>query len=367
MKPRRKSCKSTNKNLDSYPSTEDKCQSLEGETVNPSPLGVTLPNMPQEADPSNPLYTTVLQMFTCLQALRSSYTKLYEEHQQTRAALSDLEKYFCTTTRDQIKLIVEVEEKVSKIDDGTYQNRYDNIRIEGMLNTIDKKMHNLQSHVDSIASRQKAAATPKQAAANTATEASKEQQSFFIGGLLHLRKWRQDHRSDPVKLVSDLLKSLNLHYFTERISVADNLARSSGNRMGARAAIVTMQSAQHKKTAIVKIKKYLANQQQQATPKVGGITVGDCFPKEELGKVRALGRIAAAKKKEDHSCRARVVNISGQAILQISQAGGPYEDYQPTEEELEGSYENRRHGMSLSNTPTSNANCGLQWQEQQDK
>jgi len=170
--------------------------------------------------------------------------------------------------------------------------------------------------------------------------------SFFIGGLHNLRRLHQDDKSDPVDLVSDLLAHLSLYHLMEKMTIADKDAKSSGDRMAARAMIVGMRSAQHKRKAIITIKRYLAEQRKRFN-KMPGVTVADCFPKEALKKAKALGNLATAKKKEGNIFRFRVINKDGQAILQISQRGKPYEDSQHSEKDLYAFYDNGRHSSIL--------------------
>jgi len=181
--------------------------------------------------------------------------------------------------------------------------------------------------------------------------------SLFLGGLQGLRGWRNDYESDPLELVGELMQHLHIFYFMDRISMADNNARNSGDRLAARAVIITMRSPHHRREAIIKIKRWLNDQRHNG---LEGVTVGDCFPNNMVMRARKLGRYAFEKKKQGQLHRFRVINRRGEAVLQISQKDKPFEDCLPTEEELEGrelaSEDNQEQEMDVED----NAEAGPQ-------
>ena len=155
--------------------------------------------------------------------------------------------------------------------------------------------------------------------------------SIFMGGVQKLRDWNNDYESDPVTLVADLFRYLNIYQYITRMSLADNNSKTKGDRMGARAVIIGLISHQHKKDAIIALKRYLAD---NARDGLWGIDVGDCFSSDLIQRARVLTKYATAKKRRGKIIRFRVINKNGDAVLQTAQRGNPYRDDTPTEEEL---------------------------------
>ena len=116
-----------------------------------------------------------------------------------------------------------------------------------------------------------------------------------------------------------------------RIALADNVSKQNGNRMGARAVIVEMIGQQHKKDAIVLIKKYLSDNTKNG---LRGIDVGDCFSQDLIQRAKTLTKYGAMVKRSGKIARFRVINKNGDAVLQTSQKGQPYRDDSPSEEDL---------------------------------
>jgi len=353
--------------------------------------------------PSSPLQQTIQQIATCVEQLQVNYSQLYEAQQKTQDLIIHHSKLHAWDQDANITTFSKIEGQVKQLD--THNSKYmqllsivmeSNKEISDTVAALVKQMATEQKQMalqqkQMAAEREQMIAEQKQMAAEQKQMASKLKQiaaeqkqmaaeqkkmaaeqgkmtiereqmaidpskatttspdqpaSFFIGGLHNLRRLHQDDKSDPVDLVSDLLAHLNLYHHMEKMTIADKDAKSSGNRMAARAMIVGMRSAQHKRKAIITIKRYLAEQRKRFN-KMPGVTVGDCFPKEALKKAKALGKLATAKKKEGNIFRFRVINKDGQAILQISQRGKPFEDSQHSEEDLYAFYDNGRHSSIL--------------------
>jgi hypothetical protein len=94
--------------------------------------------------------------------------------------------------------------------------------------------------------------------------------SFFLGGVQQLRAHLcLSPQTDPVEVVAAMLKELALYCSVDRIYVADNQAPT---RLEARAVVLHMRSAFHKRDTMVKVKQYMARHQ------VREAAVRDCFP-----------------------------------------------------------------------------------------
>jgi hypothetical protein len=99
--------------------------------------------------------------------------------------------------------------------------------------------------------------------------------------------------------------------------------------MQARAMIVVMRSPNHKKEAMIRIKRFLAQK------KIRDVSINDCFPNDTLDKAKALARYGAAQRRAGGIIRYRVVNKQGQAVLQMLKEGGNFKDANISEEQLE--------------------------------
>jgi hypothetical protein len=217
-------------------------------------------------------------------------------------------------------------EKISTIEIVVGQHEAE---IKGATAEISKLTKNQDEMKASIADLYKRVTTA--AALNSNSQQDEQSASFFIGGLKQLREWREDYVSDPAELVADLLRYLHIYHSVTRISLADNESRAEGNRMNARAAIVVMNSQMHRRDAIIKLKRFLNEERKQG---LEGVTAGDCFPHDLLGRVKVIGRYATAKKREGKFYRFRIINRNGQPILQTSKKNKPFEDANFTEEGL---------------------------------
>jgi uncharacterized protein YoxC len=151
--------------------------------------------------------------------------------------------------------------------------------------------------------------------------------AFFLGGVSQLRALLSTPpQMDPVEVVATLLRQLSLYCSVDRIYVADNQAAS---RLEARAVVLYMRSAFHKRDAMIKIKRFLATHQVRDT------TVRDCFPPTSMEVARNLNRYGGHLRRTQGYQRFRVIaDRDGQPILQMAKQGASYVDYNVTQGEM---------------------------------
>jgi len=136
--------------------------------------------------------------------------------------------------------------------------------------------------------------------------------SFFLGGIQPLRDFFGNQRADPAQVARDLLYATNSYCSMDRMVLADGHARQQKNRMQARAIIIVMRSPNHKREALIRIKRFLAQKQ------IREVSISDCFPNQSMDKARALAR--------------------GDAVLQVLKDGDSFRDVEVTEEEIQQYY-----------------------------
>jgi hypothetical protein len=108
--------------------------------------------------------------------------------------------------------------------------------------------------------------------------ADTSENSLFFGGVPAFRDRLGLHpHSDPIFVVSRLLRDMGLYAGMDSIVLADNAAKS---RIEARAVIIHMQSSFHKRAAMVILRRELARQ------RLPGTTVRDCFPTIVMDEVK---------------------------------------------------------------------------------
>ena len=161
------------------------------------------------------------------------------------------------------------------------------------------------------------------------TEEKGEDCSFFLGGIQALREFYGNERADPAQVVRDLLYDTHSYCSLERLALADGMARQQNNRMQARAMIVVMRSPTHKKEALIRIKRYLSQNE------IRDVSIGDCFSNDLMDKARALGRMGAAQRREGVIIKYRVMNRMGDAVMQTMKKGEPFKDAEVTEADLQ--------------------------------
>jgi len=156
--------------------------------------------------------------------------------------------------------------------------------------------------------------------------------SFFLGGIQPLRDFFGNQRADPAQVARDLLYATNSYCSMDRMVLADGQARQQKNRMQARAIIIVMRSPNHKREALIRIKRFLAQQQ------IREVSISDCFPNQSMDKARALARMGAGQRREGLIIRYRVINRQGDAVLQVLKEGDSFKDLEVTEEEIQQYY-----------------------------
>ena len=166
---------------------------------------------------------------------------------------------------------------------------------------------------------------------NTQSKAQPEQDTaLFLGGIQSLREFfNRPDSSDPAQIVRDLLVDIHLYCSLDKTYIADGQARTAGDRRQARAMILVMRSVQHKKEAIIRIKRYLS----QFTIK--NVTVSDIFPADQMDMVKKLSKYAQHKKTSGVILKYRVVNKNNRAVLQTQKNNREtFKDDNPTDEQL---------------------------------
>jgi hypothetical protein len=184
------------------------------------------------------------------------------------------------------------------------------------------------------------------------TMADTSENSIFFGGVPAFRDRLGLHpHSDPIFVVSRLLRDMGLYAGMDSIVLADNAAKS---RIEARAVIIHMQSSFHKRAAMVILRRELASQ------RLPGTTLRDCFPTSVMESVKSLNRIGMRLKRAGKITKFQVINRKGKLILQTGIRNQNYADYQgdPEEEETADNgewtlVENRRKRPHPDSTLTS--------------
>jgi hypothetical protein len=168
-------------------------------------------------------------------------------------------------------------------------------------------------------------------ASSAQSRAQPEQDTaLFLGGIQTLREFfNRPDSSDPAQIVRDLLVDIHLYCSLDKTYIADGQARTAGDRRQARAMILVMRSVQHKKEAIIRIKRYLS----QFTIK--NVTVSDIFPADQMDMVKKLSKYAQHKKTSGAIIKYRVVNKNNRAVLQTQKNNRePFKDDNPTDDQL---------------------------------
>jgi chemotaxis protein histidine kinase CheA len=187
----------------------------------------------------------------------------------------------------------------------------------------------------------------------TAPMADTYENSIFFGGIPAFRdRLGLSPHSDPIFVMSRLLRDMGIYAGMDSIVLADNAAKS---RLEVGAAIIHMRSSFHKRAAMVILRRELASQ------RLPGTTVRDCFPTIMMARVKRLNRLGMELKTAGKIVKFQVINRKGQPVLQIGLKNQNYADYQGTigdEDEAENNgewflVENRRKRPHPENTLTS--------------
>ncbi len=161
----------------------------------------------------------------------------------------------------------------------------------------------------------------------TAPIADTFESSIFFGGIPAFRERLGLHpHSDPIFVMSRLMRDMGIYAGMDSIVLADNAAKS---RLEVRAVIIHMRSPFHKRAAMVILRRELASQ------RLPGTTVRDCFPTIMMTKVRRLNRLGLELKMSGKITKFQVINRKGQPVLQTGQRNQNYADYQGNIEEEE--------------------------------
>ncbi len=123
-----------------------------------------------------------------------------------------------------------------------------------------------------------------------------------------------------------MLRDIQMYCAVDRIFLADTQATS---RVDTRAVVVYMRTLFHKREAMIKLKRLLAQWRVQEA------IVRDCFPTDRMERARHLASYGAhLRRTEDSVRRYQVINRSGEPVLQVASANGRYTDQAVDEEAL---------------------------------
>jgi hypothetical protein len=143
--------------------------------------------------------------------------------------------------------------------------------------------------------------------------------SIFLAGISAFRQRLGLHpQSDPVFVVSYLLKEIGIYSGMNSIVLADNAAKT---RLEVRAVIMHMQSNFHKRAAMVVLRKELAAQ------RLPGTATRDCFPIGVMETVKRYVRFGKELKSAGKITKFQVVNRKGKPVLQTGDKNQGYADY----------------------------------------
>ncbi len=184
--------------------------------------------------------------------------------------------------------------------------------LEASMTQISKKQDTLSQQMGSQAARQPTAAA-------TLMDDTFEN-SIFFGGIQAFRDRLGLHpHSDPIFVISRLMRDMGIYAGMDSIVLADNAAKS---RLEVRAVIIHMQSSFHKRAAMAILRRELASQ------RLPGTAVRDCFPTSVMTKVKTLNRLGMRLKSAGKITKFQVINRKGLPILQTGVRNQNYTDYQ---------------------------------------
>jgi hypothetical protein len=185
--------------------------------------------------------------------------------------------------------------------------------LEASMVAINKKQQDLAQHLSGPPLAQ-----ADQAVANSKLLDTSENSIFFAGVQQYRRRLNLHPQSDPIFVVSVLLKEMGIYAGMDSIVLADNAAKA---RQEARAVIIHMQSNFHKRAAMAIMRRELATQRLQGT------AVRDCFPSGEMDTVRRYARYGMELKTTGKVAKFQVVNRKGKPVLQTGARNQNYTDY----------------------------------------
>jgi hypothetical protein len=193
--------------------------------------------------------------------------------------------------------------------------------IHSKLSASDRKQEELRQALESLR------ATPALATAAQGGPPPAHNSAFFLGGIPQLRTSLEFRpQADPMEVVTTVLRDIQMYCAVDRIFLADTQAT---NRVDTRAVVVYMRTPFHKREAMIKLKKLLAQWRVQEA------TVRDCFPTDRMERARHLASYGAhLRRTEDSVRRYQVINRSGEPVLQVASANGRYIDQAIDEEAL---------------------------------
>jgi hypothetical protein len=245
-----------------------------------------------------------LETVQIVAAVRSDLTQLHNQLQLYQEAHANLEGVVDRTTS-------RVSSNEASISD---------IRVK--LSATDRKQEELRQALESLKAMPTLSTTGGSGGPPPAHNAA-----FFLGGIPQLRSALEFRpQADPMEVVSTVLRDIQMYCAVDRIFLADTQA---ANRVDTRAVVVYMRTPFHKREAMVKLKKFLAQW------RVMEATVRDCFPTDRMERARNLASYGAhLRRTEDEVRRYQVINRNGEPVLQVAGSSGRYTDHVVDEEAL---------------------------------
>jgi hypothetical protein len=194
--------------------------------------------------------------------------------------------------------------------------------IHNKLSATDRKQEELRQALESLRAMPTLAANVGHTGPPPAHNSA-----FFLGGIPQLRTSLEFRpHADPMEVVTTVLRDIQMYCAVDRIFLADTQATS---RIDTRAVVVYMRTPFHKREAMIKLKRLLAQWRVQEA------TVRDCFPTDRMERARHLASYGAhLRRTEDSVRRYQVVNRSREPVLQVASANGRYTDQAIDEEAL---------------------------------
>jgi hypothetical protein len=162
--------------------------------------------------------------------------------------------------------------------------------IHSKLSATDRKQEELRQALESLRAMPMLTASTGQSSPPPANNAA-----FFLGSIPQLRTTLEFRpQADPMEVVSTVLRDLQMYCAVDRIFLADTQA---ANRVDTRAVVVYMCTPFHKREAMIKLKRLLAQWRVQEA------TVRDCFPTDRMERARHLASYGAHLRRTEDSVR----------------------------------------------------------------
>jgi len=287
-----------------------------------------------EEDFESKLYKTQVQLLNVTQLNTALAQALQDYDCKTNSIRDTLEAKVAGLTTEVLQVEAKVNRNSGRIDDLTRVIE----DLQEVINTYAEDIGKLQNEVGRV--RMSANGNGGQNKMVDTCETG-----LFISGIQDLKKhFNLPPNIDPARVVGRLMAEVDSYFAIDRIFIADRTAK---NRTDSRAAVLYLTTLYHKREVVIRLKTYLSKYPHLR------ISVNDCFPIKEAPKAMALNRLAYEKRQDQSMTRTRVVNRSGQAILQVAnKKGDSYRNVEVDDDELEPylQQQDQQHGNNKTNS-----------------